>query len=130
MLAETPPASNAVPDSRGINLFRADPLFGSFLKLYLPQDLHAHLVPHLERLGNLAGSELDTLAATADRNPPQLHQRNRAGEDRQWIEKHPAYRRLEEVAFKEYGLAAMSHRGGVPRRRPRRPAPARERHET
>jgi hypothetical protein len=32
---------------------------------------------------------------------------------RQWIEKHPAYRRLEEVAFSQYGLAAMSHRGGV-----------------
>ena len=26
---------------------------------------------------------------------------------------HAAYRRLEEVAFSEYGLAAMSHRGGV-----------------
>ena len=29
------------------------------------------------------------------------------------IDKHSAYRRLEQVAFGEYGLAAMSHRGGV-----------------
>jgi acyl-CoA dehydrogenase len=52
------------------------------------------------------------LAATADRNPPAASP-HATGEERQWIEKHPAYRRLEQVAFSEYGLAAMSHRGGV-----------------
>ena len=102
-----------LPDSRGINLFAADPSYASLLSLYLTPELRAHLLPHLTRLGALAGGELDEAAATADRNPPLLHQRTRAGEDRQWIEKHPAYRRLEEVAFAEYGLAAMSHRGGV-----------------
>ena len=96
-----------------MNLFRADPGFTSLLGLYLPQQLKAHLEPHLDRLGALAGSELDELASTADRNPPQLHHRTRGGEERQWIEKHPAYRRLEEIAFGEFGLAAMSHRGGV-----------------
>jgi alkylation response protein AidB-like acyl-CoA dehydrogenase len=96
-----------------LNLFTADRGFDELLKQYLAPDLHAHLRPHLERLGALAGSELDELALTADKNPPQLHQRTRAGEDRQWIEKHPAYRRLEEIAFSQYGLAAMSHRGGV-----------------
>ncbi len=103
----------ALPDSRGLNLFQADPGFASLLALYLEPELHRHLLPHLERLGGLAGGELDEAAAAADRNPPLLHQRTRGGEDRQWIEKHPAYRRLEEVAFAEYGLAAMSHRGGV-----------------
>jgi acyl-CoA dehydrogenase len=102
-----------LPDSRGINLFRADPGYAGLLELYLEPKLYAHLAPHFERLGALAGGELDSLAATADRNPPLLHHRDRTGEDRQWIEKHPAYRRLEEVAFGEYGLAAMSHRGGV-----------------
>jgi acyl-CoA dehydrogenase len=113
MKAEKPTASSAVPDSRGLNLFSADRGFGPYLSLYLPKDLSAHLAPHFERLGALAGAELDELAATADRNPPRLHHRSRAGEDRQWIEKHPAYRRLEEVAFGEFGLAAMSHRPGV-----------------
>ena len=28
-------------------------------------------------------------------------------------EKHSSYKKLEEVAFGKYGLAAMSHRGGV-----------------
>jgi acyl-CoA dehydrogenase len=111
MRAETPPA--AVPDNRGANLFQADPAFASYLQLYLPADLHGHLLPHLQDLGKKAGSRLDELAATVDRNPPVLHHRTRGGEDRQWIEKHPAYRELERVAFAEYGLAAMSHRGGV-----------------
>jgi alkylation response protein AidB-like acyl-CoA dehydrogenase len=108
-----PGALAALPDSRGINLFHADPDYAGLLQHYLEPKLYAHLLPHFERLGALAGDELDRLAAAADRNPPVLHQRTRSGEDRQWIEKHPAYRRLEEVAFGEYGLAAMSHRGGV-----------------
>lgn len=69
--------------------------------------------PHLDRLGGLAGDALDALAGTADRNPPQLHHRDRQGRDRQWIEKHPAYREMERLAFAEYGLAAMTHRPGV-----------------
>ena len=113
MKVEIPHRAAALPDSRGINLFEADPSSGELLKLYLEPSLHRHLQPHLTRLGRLAGGELDSLAATADRNPPILHHRTRAGEEMQWIEKHPAYRRLEEVAFSEYGLAAMSHRGGV-----------------
>jgi len=113
MLNEAIPAAATVPDSHGTNLFAADPSFDALLSLYLAPDLHAHLKPHLEKLGALAGSELDDLAITADKNPPALHHRTRAGEDKQWIEKHPAYRRLEQVAFGEFGLAAMSHRPGV-----------------
>src|SRR5205814_9452787 len=65
------------------------------------------------RLGALAGGELDELALVADKHPPQLRSRTRAGEERQSIDKHPAYRRLEHIAFSEYGLAAMSHRAGI-----------------
>ena len=113
MKPEVVPPAQALPDSRGINLYQADPSFAALLGLYLAPELRRHLAPHLDRLGALAGSELDVLAASADRNPPELHHRTRTGEARQWIEKHPAYRRLEEIAFSEYGLAAMSHRGGV-----------------
>jgi acyl-CoA dehydrogenase len=113
MKPEPVPAGAALPDSRGLNLFTEDPDFDALLGLYLEAELHRHLRPHFEQLGALAGAELDELALTADRNPPQLRSRTRAGEDRQWIDKHPAYRRLEAVAFSEYGLAAMSHRGGV-----------------
>ena len=103
----------ALPDSRGTNLVRADPGFAPLLALYLEPALHAHLLPHLDRLGALAGDRLDELAALADRNPPQLRHRDRSGADRQWIEKHPAYTEMERIAFSEYGLAAMSHQAGV-----------------
>ena len=72
-----------------------------------------HDTPHLDRMGALAGGRLDALAGIADRNGPVLVHRNRRGEDAQAIDYHPAYRELERVAFAEFGLAAMSHRGGV-----------------
>jgi len=103
----------AVPDSRGINLYRADPSLARLAALYLPPDLHRYLEPHLDRLGALAGDHLDELAGLADRNPPVLHTRRRTGEDGDWIEKHPAYRTMEQLAFGDFGLATLSHRGGV-----------------
>ncbi|WP_426955719.1 acyl-CoA dehydrogenase family protein [Muricoccus radiodurans] len=109
-----PPAgAAAIPDSAGLNLFRADPDLARLAALYLPPDLAAHLAPHLDRLGGLAGGALDALATTADHNPPVLRPRTRRGEDLQSIEYHPAYREMERLAFGEFGLAALSHRGGV-----------------
>ena len=105
--------SHAVPDNRGANLFDADPRFGDLLGLYVEPRLRAHLQPYLSRLGLLAGDALDRLASTADQNPPVLHYRDRRGFDREWLEKHPAYVEMERLAYAEFGLAAMSHRGGV-----------------
>ena len=87
-----PVGPEAVPDAGGQNLWRADPAFARLLPLYLPADLLAVLLPQLDRLGALAGGELDALAGTADRNPPQLLHRTRRGEDVQSVEYHPAYR--------------------------------------
>ncbi len=106
-------SATALPDSRGGNLYRADPALAELLKLCIAPALFAHVEPHLDRLGALAGGRLDELAGTADRNPPVLHHRDRTGVDRQWIEKHPAYGEMERLAYGEYGLAAMSHRPGV-----------------
>lgn len=104
--------SHPVPDAHGLNLFTADSGRG-LLACYLPEDLHAHLLPHLERLGGLAGSVLDDLAGVADKHPPTLSVRTRAGIDVNQVNKHPAYVELERFAYSEFGLAAMSHRGGV-----------------
>ena len=109
----SPAAVPTVPDTRGANLYRADPALADLLKLCVAPALFAHIEPHLDCLGALAGGRLDVLAGTADRNPPKLHHRDRTGADRQWIEKHPAYEEMERMAFADYGLAAMSHRGGV-----------------
>lgn len=104
--------SHPVPDAHGLNLFTADS-GRALLACYLPKDLHAHLLPHLEKLGGLAGSLLDDLAGVADKNPPTLSVRTRAGIDANFVNKHPAYVELERFAYSEFGLAAMSHRGGV-----------------
>lgn len=101
-----------VPDARGINLFTADSA-RDVLACYLPAELHAHLLPHLSKLGELAGSHLDDLANTADKNPPTLSVRSRSGIDESRVHKHPAYVELERWAYSELGLAAMSHKAGV-----------------
>ena len=106
-------AASALPDSRGINAYRADPVLAALLKLYVSPEVFACVEPHLDHLGELVGGRLDALAGTADHNPPVLHHRDRTGIDMQWIEKHPAYVEMERMAFGDYGLSAMSHRPGV-----------------
>lgn len=106
-------ASHPVPDRHGNNLYSTDLQFEQLLKLYLPAEVHAHLQPHLVRMGQLAGGRLDELALIADKNPPTLEHRSRTGKDEQRIIKHPAYVEMERVAYGEFALATMSHREGV-----------------
>src|SRR5262249_56589181 len=63
--------------------------------------------------GARAGGRLEERAATADKHPPVLHARDRAGRDEDWIEYHPAYREMEAIAFGDFEFHAMSHRAGV-----------------
>src|SRR5690606_30528489 len=102
-----------IPDSRGINLFHADPYMDDLLKAYLPKAIYEHVVTHFHELGASAGAELDEAAMVADKNPPVLSTRNRSGEVQYTVHKHPAYISLEKAAYEKYGLAAMSHRAGV-----------------
>jgi acyl-CoA dehydrogenase len=101
------------PDTTGMNFYRADPALTDLLRLHLPDALFRHIEPHLDRLGGLAGGHLDECARLADRHPPVLHQRDRFGGDSQAIEYHPAYRELEQAAFGEFGIHAMSVRKGI-----------------
>ncbi len=106
-------AFQAVPDRHGSNLYTTDSQLQPLLALYLPPEVNAHLQPYLERMGALAGREIDEWALTADRNPPELEHRDRTGRDAQRIVKHPAYVEMERIAYGEFGLAVMSHRTGV-----------------
>jgi acyl-CoA dehydrogenase len=101
------------PDTTGMNFYRADPALTDLLKLHLPEALFRHIEPHLDRLGGLAGGYLDECARLADRHTPVLHQRDKFGRDVQHIEYHPAYRELENVAFGEFGIHALSIRKGI-----------------
>jgi alkylation response protein AidB-like acyl-CoA dehydrogenase len=112
--ASPQPASNLIaPDTTGMNFYRADPMLADLLRLYLSDKLFRHIEPHLDRLGAMAGDELDACARMADRHTPVLYQRDRFGRDVQWIEYHPAYRQLEDAAFGQFGIHAMSHRSGI-----------------
>ncbi|MEK9754242.1 MAG: hypothetical protein VW338_13695, partial [Rhodospirillaceae bacterium] len=95
------------PDCHGKNFYHLDPAFKGLLKHYLAPDLHAHMEPHFERLGELAGGKLDELSRTADRHPPALHYRDRFGRDEDWIEYHPAYKEMERMAYEDFALNRM-----------------------
>jgi alkylation response protein AidB-like acyl-CoA dehydrogenase len=105
--------AGVAPDCRGQDFFALDSGLRGLLELYMDDALRAHMWPHLQRLGALAGGRLDELATLADRHPPVLHARDRYGRDEAWIEYHPAYREMERIAFEDFALHAMSHRGGV-----------------
>jgi acyl-CoA dehydrogenase len=98
-------------DCRGLDFFRLDDGLRQLLPQYLGAAELAHFTPYFERLGALAGGRLDELAALADKHPPVLHARDRFGRDEDWIEYHPAYREMEEIAFEEFRFQAMSHQG-------------------
>jgi alkylation response protein AidB-like acyl-CoA dehydrogenase len=105
--------ANNIPDSRGTNAYRADPVLADLMEIYLPQDSLSRILPELDSMGALVGDRLEDLALAADHNPPVFQPRDRTGACAEKIVKHPAYQQLESIAFGRFGLAAMSHRPGV-----------------
>lgn len=106
-------SSAVAPSCRGQNFFQIDRGLRDLLPLYMDGPLLAHLEPHLDELGRLAGGRLADLSDTAERHPPQLHPRDPFGRDEEWVETHPAYREMEEIGFGRFGMHAMTHRAGV-----------------
>jgi acyl-CoA dehydrogenase len=98
------------PETRGLDLYAADPWLEPLLGLYLDPAEHAHLAPRLHRLGRLVTSELEDLAREADHQPPELAPRNRLGDGEQRVLNSRAYREMERLAFGEFEMAAQSHR--------------------
>lgn len=106
-------AAAIAPDCSGLDFWEIDPSLRSLLPLYMDAPLLDHLTPHLAHLGRLAGGRLNDLANTADKHPPVLHARDKFGRDEEWIEHHPAYHAMEDIAFGGFGMHAMTHRAGV-----------------
>ena len=100
-------------DCQNLNFWQIDRSIRDLLELYLAPEVFAHFAPHFDRLGALGGGLLNELAMTADKHGPVLHHRDRFGRDQDWIEYHPAYRRMEDVAYGQFGMHAMSRRAGV-----------------
>ena len=64
--ALTAGTASPLPDTRGQNLYAADPTLAALLKLSVAPEVFACVEPHLAQLGALAGGRLDALAGTAD----------------------------------------------------------------
>jgi alkylation response protein AidB-like acyl-CoA dehydrogenase len=101
------------PDCAGLNFYDIDHTLRELLPLYLDRREQDVLTPHMQRLGGIAGGRLDELARMADRHPPILHARDRFGVDEDFIEYHPAYREMEQIAFGDFQFHAMGHRAGA-----------------
>jgi alkylation response protein AidB-like acyl-CoA dehydrogenase len=108
-----PPAQDAMPTTKGMNFYLEDPNFQFLCEQVMGHEVFERARPHLTALGEVAGGELDELAALADRNPPVLRAWDERGQRVDEVVRHPAYRRMEEIAFGRFGLAAMAHRPGV-----------------
>ena len=113
-MATTAPATNtAMPSTRGINFFDADPNLAFSVRRHAGAADAARALPLLHELGGIAGDELDALAMTADRNPPVLRSHNERGERIDEVIYHPAFVEMQRLGFGQFGFAAMSHREGV-----------------
>jgi alkylation response protein AidB-like acyl-CoA dehydrogenase len=102
-----------MPTTRGLNFYLADPNLEFVCSVVMAEDVLERARPHLVAMGEVAGGELDALAAEADRNPPVLRGWTERGERVDEVVRHASYRRMEAIAFGRFGLAAMSHRPGV-----------------
>ena len=107
------PAQDAMPSTRGLNFYLADPNLEFVCREAMAPDDFARARPHLVEMGRVAGDELEGLAAEADKNPPVLRAYDERGQRVDLILSHPAYREMERIAFSRFGLGAMAHRSGV-----------------
>jgi alkylation response protein AidB-like acyl-CoA dehydrogenase len=107
------PAQDGMPTTRGMNFFLEDRNLQFLCKTVMGAPVFERAQPHLVEMGEVAGCELDDLAAQADKNPPVLRAFDEAGRRVDEVVFHPSYRRMEAIAFGRFGLAALSHRDGV-----------------
>src|SRR6202795_3705059 len=81
------PAQDGMPTTRGMNFFLEDRNLQFLCESVMGAETYARARPHLVDMGEVAGGELDELAAQADKNPPVLRAFDQAG------------RRVDEVVF-------------------------------
>lgn len=80
------------------NFYRSDLWLQALWQALFPEEVFRRLEPLLDAMGAVAATEMDALAAAADKYPPELVPRNWYGEDIQEIRFHPAYRKLQDIA--------------------------------
>ncbi|MGE5335537.1 MAG: acyl-CoA dehydrogenase family protein, partial [Nitrososphaerota archaeon] len=103
----------AMPDTRAVNFYEANHYLHFMLRRRLDPAELAAAEPRLRELGGRVGSELEDLAAEADRESPPLIVRDKRGEPVNDVLPSRAYRDLERILYGEYGMAAMAMKPGV-----------------
>ena len=106
-------AQDAMPTTRGLNFYLEDRNLQFLCELVMDAATFERARPHLTAMGEVAGGELDELAAQADKNPPTLRAFDQGGRRVDEVVFHPSYNAMERIAFSRFGLAALSHRDGV-----------------
>src|SRR5215831_16539391 len=114
-LTSLPPVAvqDAMPTTRGLNFYLEDKNLQFLCELVMDAATFERACPHLIAMGEVAGGELDELAAQADKNPPTLRAFDQGGRRVDEVVFHPSYKEMERIAFSRFGLAALSHRDGV-----------------
>ena len=102
-----------MPDTEGINFYSVDHDLAFLLQRLLSTEEFERAQPLLTRLGSVASSAMDELAAEADRARPVLVQYDRKGLRVDEVVFHPAYHELERIAYQDFAIAACSHREGA-----------------
>ena len=113
MTTNVPPSNSAMPTTRGLNFFDADPNLAFSLKRHAGEGEAARATPLLQEMGAIAGGELDMLAMLADHNPPTLRSFDERGQRIDEVVYHPAFIEMQRIGFSQFGFASMSHRDGV-----------------
>ena len=94
--AKTPPRQTAevgaMPDTRDVNFYEADPYLRFLLRRRLSADELALAEPRLHALGARLGGEIEDLAAEADKHTPTLLVRDKRGERVDEVVASRAYR--------------------------------------
>src|SRR5687768_9756117 len=98
--------SDRIPDADVDDFYASDPGLIALLEHHLDAGSLDWARPRLHRLGRLAATEVDALAFEADANPPRLEPYNRQGERTERIAFHPAYERMEKIAYRDEGIVA------------------------
>ena len=99
--------NNNIPDSKGHNAFKRDKSFENLMEFYCGKNLFNKIKPQFIQLGELIGSKIEDLTLSADKSPPQLIKRTRAGVNVDRIIKHPDFGSLEKIAFSEFFPSAF-----------------------
>ncbi|MFZ2492135.1 MAG: acyl-CoA dehydrogenase family protein [Thermoanaerobaculia bacterium] len=102
--------SQWIPQPVNESYWQASPVFRQLCRRKLSDAMWTSAEPQLAAMGRESADVVSQLAAVADREPPRLisHDANGIRIDR--VEYHPAYHRMEEIAYGS-GMIAMKYRG-------------------